>query len=41
MQAIATNRIKIGQLVWKLWHFKDEWSKLESFVDVATLTISV
>ena len=29
MQAIDTNHIKIGQLVWELCHFKDKWSELE------------
>ena len=30
MQAIDTNHIKIGELVWELCHFKDKWSELES-----------
>ena len=29
VQANATNHIKIGQLVWELWHFFDKWPKLE------------
>ena len=28
-QDIAPNRIKIGQFVWELWHFKDKWLNLE------------
>ena len=42
MQENGTNRIKIGQLVWELRHFKDKWlNHGGSFFCVCSTTFSI